>query len=128
VQSRIRELTRGTIGASVPIAREADFTLGTLIINDVRVAPNSRTTLRVRTLGDVPAGSMLIVTTFADSKLVPLICNSAALDITSLSGGKSSFNLLFWAQDAKGLNLAQPMWGFVTVTDDATQQVIILAP
>lgn len=145
--ARVRELSKKLTGWGVelPIVREREFSPDGVDLLDVPLDPGYRLALRIYGLTPYPAAQAYIAlysipdgTPLTTERVVPLTgvpgcvsfpCNSdrpAFGSVTDLAG-------LMTVRPASGrfgvrVMSHQPVWAFVSVTDNETQQVTVISP
>lgn len=127
VSSRIAETSRASSGTSLPVAREGDFH-DTFTIDDVAIGGSARATLRVYSLRETQQTANVVVR-FANGSsvthhvtLVPVNGVAfAAVNLTPPAGVPR-------AGVADITIGGRKVWGMVTVTDNATQEVTAFWP
>lgn len=134
---RIRDVSRNEIsyGTEVPIARETDFRPYGLVFADVPFDPRYRLTLRLYSMTGVERYCR--VQAGGESQLVRLAGPCAVTPCASVqpSFAAVDLNALFPALAGQGprrvsvdhLRLDEK-WGFITVTNNETQQVTVISP
>ena len=138
--SRIHDISRqsSTVGAEVPIVRERDFR-GQLRFVNVPVDGRFRTTLRMWSLGDFPEYHVLIgsdstpVTPLYTARIPGTAMWFGSIDLTPmlLQLKTSPVNVTVYPSGfgSKFLPLfAPPIWGMLSITNNASQQVTIISP
>ncbi|HYC61460.1 MAG TPA: hypothetical protein VEK79_18035 [Thermoanaerobaculia bacterium] len=121
-----------TAGSEIPLAREDDFTSGTLHILGIPIAPHYRHTLRVYDL-DGRGGARIAVRLYADQELTPRA--SAEVTLSLFAAGRPASTQLDPLQlgsmsgaakmriEIEPLNEGLKLWSFVSVTNNDTHHV-----
>lgn len=116
-------------GTEVPVARESDFTSETMVLLNVPLVEDARTTLRVYGLDDreelVRVRVLPLIGTIPVAEFDLLLRGSAVVpDLASLAG--TSIPELRYRVEITPGDPGARVWAFGSVTSNGTQQVTIL--
>ena len=125
--SRIGETAHPDASTALPVARERDFRMH-FTIDNVPIGPNARVTLRLYALDDATRGAQVNVTgaggatfTLSGGAMQPVNgVRFGTVDIQP-NGPRTAARISVFSPTGK-------VWGLVTVTDNATQQVAAYWP
>jgi hypothetical protein len=125
----------GSAGTEIPLARLADFRSGTTVLPHVPINGHSRLRLRVYGLTDGSASVRAVGATSSNDLIavsIPLTGSDSAANRPQRfpSYGEAVLAPSSGSDDAMRVEItsAAPIWCFLTVTDNATQQLTTVSP
>ena len=134
-------------GTEVPVVREADFSTDAVELLNVPVDPRFRLTLRVYGVDSAPGDALITVysmetgNAYSVPKSFPLVSAAPCAPAIPCASDDPAFALIDVLSEMPGLPAsgrigiriqatyaAQPIWAFVTVTNNTTQHVTVISP
>ena len=133
---RIRDVSRSgmSAGTEVPIAREKDFRSFELVFADVPFDAHHRLMLRLYSMTGVEQYFLVTAGTAIEVAHLTGPCAVAPCASVHPSFAAVDLNALFTSLAGQGPRRVsvdthlEPLWGFITVTNNVTQQVTVISP